>query len=144
MFNCLPKMLVQFTIPLTLNDKACFLILSVLIPTLLIFIKRWGKFKIFLCYMITAEMKSFSLFFLFLKKQFFFFSCITQHVGTSFPNQESNQCPLQWEHWVLTTGPPAKSRRIFSYTQFWFSVFPLNSISHYMLSQHHLFTMSLF
>ena len=26
-----------------------------------------------------------------------------------FPNQESNPCPLHWEHGVLTTGPPGKS-----------------------------------
>jgi len=74
----------------------------------------------------------------------YLFSCITQHMGTSFPNQESNQCPLQWEHWVLTAGAPAKSRRIFSYIQFWFSVLPLNAISHYMFSQCHFFMMYLF
>ena len=26
--------------------------------------------------------------------------------GILVPNQRSNQCPLQWKHEVLTTGPP--------------------------------------
>ena len=32
-----------------------------------------------------------------------------QHVGSQFPNQGSNLCPLQWKRGVLTTGPPGKS-----------------------------------
>ena len=28
----------------------------------------------------------------------------TQHVGSYFPNQDSNRCPLHWKHSVLTTG----------------------------------------
>ena len=31
------------------------------------------------------------------------------HEGSSFPNKGSNLCPLQWQHRVLTTGPPGKS-----------------------------------
>ena len=33
-----------------------------------------------------------------------------QHVGSSLPNQGSNQQPLHWEDGVLTTGPPGKSQ----------------------------------
>ena len=37
---------------------------------------------------------------------FFFFSgCTFQSVGSLFPDQGSNPCPLQWKHSVLTTGP---------------------------------------
>ena len=32
-----------------------------------------------------------------------------QHVGSQFPSQGSNLCPLQWKRGVLTTGPPRKS-----------------------------------
>ena len=32
-----------------------------------------------------------------------------------FPDQRSNLCPLNWEHRVLTTGPPRKSTFFFSY-----------------------------
>ena len=32
-----------------------------------------------------------------------------QHVGSQFPNQGSNPCPLHWVLGVLTTGPPGKS-----------------------------------
>ena len=32
-----------------------------------------------------------------------------------FPDQGSNLCPLNWEHRVLTTGPPRKSTFFFSY-----------------------------
>ena len=31
------------------------------------------------------------------------------HVGSQFPDQGLNPCPLHWEHGVLTTGPPGKS-----------------------------------
>ena len=40
---------------------------------------------------------------------FFVFCHITWHVGSSFPNQGSNQCPLQWKHRPLDFqgSPPA-------------------------------------
>ena len=40
---------------------------------------------------------------------FFSFGHAAWHVGT-YPNQGLNPCPLQWEHGVLTTGLPGKSR----------------------------------
>ena len=41
-----------------------------------------------------------------------FWLCHTiRHVGSQFPDQGSNPCPLQWKGGVLTTGPPGKSRR---------------------------------
>ena len=49
--------------------------------------------------------------FFFLIYQGFFFSCFVctaQHVGSNFPHQGSNPCPLHWQHRVLTTGPPGK------------------------------------
>ena len=40
----------------------------------------------------------------------YLFICYTaRHVGSWFPNQGSNPCPMHWEHGVLTTGPPGKS-----------------------------------
>ena len=36
----------------------------------------------------------------------FFFGLTMQHVGSSFPDQESNLCPLYWKLGVLTTRPP--------------------------------------
>ena len=38
-----------------------------------------------------------------------FFGCTTWHVGSLFPDQESNLCPLHWKHEILTTGLPGKS-----------------------------------
>ena len=38
------------------------------------------------------------------------FSWATWHVGSWFPEQGSNPHPLQWQHSVLTTGPPGKSQ----------------------------------
>ena len=32
-----------------------------------------------------------------------------EHVGSQFPDQGSNSCPLKWKHGVLTTGPPGNS-----------------------------------
>ena len=32
-----------------------------------------------------------------------------RHVGSSFPNQGLNPCPLHWEHGVITTGAPGES-----------------------------------
>ena len=40
----------------------------------------------------------------------FFFGCVMQHVGSYFPDQRSNPCPLHWKCSVLTTEPPRKSR----------------------------------
>jgi len=43
---------------------------------------------------------------------FFFFGCAMQHVGSLFPHQESNPCPLYWKHRILTTGLPGKSHQL--------------------------------
>ena len=40
---------------------------------------------------------------------FLFFGRITWHAESWFPDQ-SNPCPLHWEHRVLTTGPSGKSQ----------------------------------
>lgn len=46
-------------------------------------------------------------------QSFFFFlsvfGCATWHVGSSFPNQGSNQHPLHWKLRVFTTRPPWKT-----------------------------------
>ena len=39
---------------------------------------------------------------------FLFFGCATQYMGSYFPDQESNPCPLHWKHRVLTR-PSGKS-----------------------------------
>ena len=39
----------------------------------------------------------------------FFFGYDVWHVGSWFPQQGSNLCPLQWKRRVSTTGPPGKS-----------------------------------
>ena len=38
----------------------------------------------------------------------YYFFFLAWHVGSSFPNQGSNPCPLQWKHGILTTGPSGK------------------------------------
>ena len=38
------------------------------------------------------------------------FILVTQHVGSCFPDQGMNPCPLQWTYGVLSTGPPEKSQ----------------------------------
>ena len=38
---------------------------------------------------------------------------LPHHLGSLFPDQGLNLCPLQWERKVLTTGPPGKSNIIF-------------------------------
>ena len=48
---------------------------------------------------------------------FFFFYCAVQHVGSYFPKQGLNLCPLRWEPRVLTTGPPGKSLLILNFIQ---------------------------
>ena len=46
----------------------------------------------------------------------FFFSGHTPWLARSqFPHQESNSCPLQWKHGILTTGLPRNSQLIFSF-----------------------------
>ena len=42
---------------------------------------------------------------------FFFFLSILWLAGSSFPDQGSNPCPLQWKLGVLTVGPPGDSQR---------------------------------
>ena len=38
----------------------------------------------------------------------FLVGCTARHVGSQFPNQGLNSCPLHWKHGVLTTVPPGK------------------------------------
>ena len=38
-----------------------------------------------------------------------FFFLFFGHVGSYFPNQGLNLCPLHWKLRVLTSGPPGKS-----------------------------------
>ena len=38
-----------------------------------------------------------------------FLSFFTQHLESQFPDQESNLCPLQWKHRILTSRPPGNS-----------------------------------
>jgi len=52
----------------------------------------------------------------------------TSHVGSQFPNQESNLCPLQWKHRVLTTGHPGKSQNISSTSLKTFGVFQISRL----------------
>ena len=40
---------------------------------------------------------------------YLFTGCTMQHVGSQFPDQGLNPCPLHWKPRVLTTGPPEKS-----------------------------------
>ena len=44
----------------------------------------------------------------------FFFFFWPYRVGSLFPNQGSNPCPLHWEHTALTTGPLGKSLKCIS------------------------------
>ena len=41
---------------------------------------------------------------------FFFFGHAARHMGSQFPDQGLNPCPLHWEHGVLTARPPEKSQ----------------------------------
>ena len=43
----------------------------------------------------------------------FFFGYTEWNVGSYFPKQRSNPCPMQWKHRVLATGPPGKSSSAF-------------------------------
>ena len=47
--------------------------------------------------------------FLFLCFGDFLFGHVMRHVGSQFPDQRWNLCPLQWKHGFLTSGPPGKS-----------------------------------
>ena len=47
--------------------------------------------------------------FIFIYFYFLFFVHTTQHAGSQFSGQGSNQCPLQWKCRVLTAGPRGKS-----------------------------------
>ena len=38
-----------------------------------------------------------------------YFGRTSRHVGSQFPDQGSNPCPLQWKFPVLTNGPAGKS-----------------------------------
>ena len=55
-------------------------------------------------------------FFFFFKRKCHLFICRTlQQVGSYFPDQGSNPCPLHWERRVLTTGPPGKCLHYYFY-----------------------------
>ena len=41
------------------------------------------------------------------------FDGAVQHVGFYFPTRDQTCTPLQWNHGVLTTGPPGKSISLF-------------------------------
>ena len=67
------------------------------------------------CFFLSRSLLA-SLFFIWPKAQvfFFFFFCLAlQHVGSQFPNQGLNPCPLHWKLRVLTSGLPGKSPRSF-------------------------------
>ena len=48
---------------------------------------------------------------------FFSFGHTTSHVGSQFPNQGSNPCPLKWKCRVLTSGLPGKPLSWFLYCE---------------------------
>ena len=48
--------------------------------------------------------------FLFQTLMLFYFDCALECVGSSFPNQALNPCPLQWKLRILTIGLPGKSQ----------------------------------
>ena len=41
----------------------------------------------------------------------------TAHLGSYFPDQRSNPCPLQWKHGSLIVEPPRESPEVFSECQ---------------------------
>ena len=45
------------------------------------------------------------------------FWCTAGHVGSQFPDQGSNPCPLQWKHRTLTSRPPGKPSMFFFFKQ---------------------------
>ena len=59
------------------------------------------------CLRLSSHAAYLVLFFFFLFKNLF--GCTTWHLGSYFPDQESNLRPLHWRCGVLTTGSPGKS-----------------------------------
>ena len=47
----------------------------------------------------------------------YFFFLTMLHVGSQFPNQGLNPCPLQWKHGVLITGPLGKSNNSYYFCE---------------------------
>ena len=47
--------------------------------------------------------------FFFFEEEVLYFILATHHVGSYFPDQGWNPCPLQWKGGVLTTSLPGKS-----------------------------------
>ena len=45
-----------------------------------------------------------------IQSSFFFFACTIHLVGSYFPDQGWNLCPLQWKHGVLISRPPRNSQ----------------------------------
>ena len=43
----------------------------------------------------------------------FIFGHTARHMGSQFPKQELNPCPLHWKHAILTTGPLKKSHFVY-------------------------------
>ena len=54
---------------------------------------------------------------------FLFLPCHAWHVGSYFPDQGSNPCPLQWKYGTLTSRPPGKP------SMFFFFFFKQNKIN---------------
>ena len=65
---------------------------------------------------------------------FFFWFLWQWHVGSQFPDQESNLQPLHWQHRVLTTGPPGKSLRasVLWLTSIYFTMASLTASSQWL------------
>ena len=47
------------------------------------------------------------------------FGQTTRHVGSEFPNQGLNPCPLHWKRRILTTGLPRKPTISHSKSLYW-------------------------
>ena len=58
----------------------------------------------------------------------------TPHVGSQFPNQESDLCPLQWKRRVFTIGHPGKSQNISSTSLKIFGVFQISRLFYVLRS----------
>ena len=76
---------------------------------------------------------------------FFFYHITAQHVGSEFPDQESNLCPLHWKHGVLTTGPSGKSQPLYPYNDKinFFSLLPFFALK-FILSDSKVATLVFF
>ena len=87
----------------------------VLALSLLKYIMLANLLSVFLCFSLSTHRMGITpnRLLLVLKRNFlkfiFIFGCTERHVGSQFPNQGLNSCPLYWEHRVLTTRPPGKS-----------------------------------